>query len=431
MIANSLTTQTLSKMFKPIFNYLKLIAIVGFIVSCQKDNEPIIVPEVITSNITSISGTTALSGGNILSDGGAEITSRGVCWSKEENPTINDFKTEDGQGIGEFTSSLTNLEESTTYHVRAYATNEAGTFYGEDLVFTILGKPILATKTASDITTSSVISGGIIKSDGGSMITLKGVCWSETSSPTIEDHTTDKGTGANDFSSTIDGLKRNTIYYMRAYALNDIGISYGEEIAFKTFEVMDIDGNGYHAVTIGSQTWLTSNLKVTKYRNGDPIPNITDGSEWGNLTDGAYCDYENKSSNSDIYGRLYNWYAVDDNRNLAPEGCHVASKTEWEEMINFLGGEDIAGGKLKQTGTSLWQSPNKGATNESGFTALPGGGRGFENVFSNQGIDCSWWTSSENQATTAYGKYVVFSTTSSFGYSSGKENGSYVRCIKD
>lgn len=138
--------------------------------------------------------------------------------------------------------------------------------------------------------------------------------------------------------------------------------------------VTDYDGNVYQTVLIGDQCWMMENLKVTHYRNGDPIPHVTDGVTWGNLTSGAYCNYNNDEGNVATYGRLYNWYAVDDSRNIAPAGWHVPSDAEWQTLVDYLGGDAVAGGKMKEAGTTHWASPNTGATNESGFTALPGGG---------------------------------------------------------
>jgi uncharacterized protein (TIGR02145 family) len=141
----------------------------------------------------------------------------------------------------------------------------------------------------------------------------------------------------------------------------------------------DFDGNVYKTITIGSkgskstQTWMAENLKVTHYQNGDPIPYVTD-TTWMNLSTGAYCNYNYTSANSTTYGHMYNLFSIIDGRNIAPTGWHVASADEWNSMINFLGGASIAGGKLKETGTTHWKLPNAGATNSSGFTAIPGGG---------------------------------------------------------
>ena len=184
-------------------------------------------------------------------------------------------------------------------------------------------------------------------------------------------------------------------------------------------------------MTIGTQVWMAEDLKVATYRNGEPIPNIADGTAWGSLTTGAYCNYGNVASNSTTYGRIYNWYAVDDNRNVAPPGWHVATQAEWNTLVTFLGGDDVAGGKLKESGTTHWESPNTGATNQTGFTALPGAERGFQKTFSNFGLEESWRTAMKNDAATAFGRYVVFSTTTCHWESVAKENGSHVPCVKD
>jgi len=136
--------------------------------------------------------------------------------------------------------------------------------------------------------------------------------------------------------------------------------------------VKDIDGNIYHTVKIGGQLWMAENLKVTRYCNGDPIPYVSDIAVWTTLTTGAYCNYDNNEINADTYGHLYNWYAVNDSRNIAPKGWHVPSDAEWKILVDYLGGSEVAGGKIKETGRTHWVG-NASATNESGFSALPGG----------------------------------------------------------
>ncbi len=148
-------------------------------------------------------------------------------------------------------------------------------------------------------------------------------------------------------------------------------IQFNNDLTYGT--MTDQDGNTYKTITIGTQTWMAENLKTTKYRNGDPIPNVTDISEWYHLTTGAYCDYINTPGSDVTYGKLYNWHTVADSRNIAPTGWHVPSDAEWAILIEYLGGSDVAGGKLKETGTTHWYNPTTEATNESGFTGLPGG----------------------------------------------------------
>ena len=197
--------------------------------------------------------------------------------------------------------------------------------------------------------------------------------------------------------------------------------------------VTDIDGNVYHTVTIGTQVWMVENLKTTKYRNGDPIPNVTDNLNWSNLTTGAYCNYNNNSNNSTTYGRLYNWYAVNDNRNIAPTGWHIPSDAEWDILKTFLGDPNTAGGKLKETGTSHWLSPNTGATNEYNFTGLPGEWRSnVDGSFSPLG-GCNgyWWSGTEKDASSSWFRNVNYNAATIYIFYTHKASAASVRCVKD
>jgi uncharacterized protein (TIGR02145 family) len=195
--------------------------------------------------------------------------------------------------------------------------------------------------------------------------------------------------------------------------------------------VTDIDGNVYHTVTIDKQVWMVENLKVTHYRNGDSIRRVTNNSSWSNLSTGAYCDYANSPGNSITYGRLYNWYAVTDPRNLAPEGWHVPSDAEWTVLTNNLGGQLSAGGKLKETGTSHWLSPNAAATNEIGFTALPGGKRYGDGSFDNIGTTAAWWSSTGHNSGMSWGRGIDYNLSSIYWYGTYNETGLSVRCVKN
>ncbi|MBN1892990.1 fibrobacter succinogenes major paralogous domain-containing protein [bacterium] len=158
----------------------------------------------------------------------------------------------------------------------------------------------------------------------------------------------------------------------------------------------DIDGNVYRTVKIGSQIWMAENLKVTRYRNGDAIRNVTDDSTWTKLTKGARCAFENSENNAKIYGYLYNWYAVNDYRKIAPPGWHIPKDAEWQTLVDYLGGADVAGGKMKEAGTTHWISPNAGATNECGFSGLPGGYRECSNgSFLFLGFNAYLWSATE------------------------------------
>ncbi|MBK8484992.1 MAG: fibrobacter succinogenes major paralogous domain-containing protein [Saprospiraceae bacterium] len=247
--------------------------------------------------------------------------------------------------------------------------------------------PVLTTTVISSITAISASSGGNIVSDGGSPVTARGIVWSTSPNPTIAFSTkTNNGSGIGSFTSSVTGLSALTTYYLRAYATNSKGTGYGNEINFTTGQsiitVTDIDGNVYPTVKICNQTWIAKNLDVSRYQNGDVIPQARTEFEWTQSTYGAWCYYALNSDTGIIYGKMYNWHAVNDPRGLAPKGYHIPSYDEWLTLANCLGGETIAGDALKETGTRHWNAPNAGATNSSGFTALPGGNISFSNGLS-------------------------------------------------
>ncbi len=194
----------------------------------------------------------------------------------------------------------------------------------------------------------------------------------------------------------------------------------------------DQQGNVYKTIVIGTQEWMAENLKSTIYRNGDPIANITNATQWTGLTTGAWCHYNNSSSNECPYGKLYNWYAVVDPRNVCPTGWHVPTDAEWITLANFLGGEAVAGGKMKSTGTQYWLSPNTSATNESGFSGLPGGGRYNDSGnFYTVGTNGSWWSSTESSTTNAWYRYLGYTNGTAYRSTNSKQSGFSVRCLRD
>jgi len=221
-----------------------------------------------------------------------------------------------------------------------------------------------------------------------------------------------KGATTGKVSVTVNGIKSNEV----------------------DFTVKPSEPEDFESVTIGTQTWMKKNLDVDHYRNGDPIPQVTDQTQWANLTTGAWCYYDNDPANGEIYRKLYNWYAVNDPRGLAPDGWHVPSNEEWTILTNYLGGSDIAGGKLKEAGIAHWISPNNGATNESGFTALPSGVRNynFDGLYMLIGFYSYWWSSTKDNwdnkilsigINSDYDDILNLLFPMSFGIS--------VRCVKD
>ena len=293
------------------------------------------------------------------------------------------------------------------------------------------GLPILKTSDVSSITTSSVICGGNISSDGGSSILARGVCWNTSQYPTITNNITSDGTGKGSFSSLIESLDPETKYYVRAYATNNKGTKYGNEQNFTTAKgeriIKDKDGNIYHSITIGTQTWMVENLITTKYNDGTTIPNVTDNTTWYSLTTGGYCDYNNAIVYGTEYGHLYNWYAVNTGK-LAPTGWHVPTYDEWFILINYLGGYTVAGGKLKAL--TDWNAPNTDATNSTGFTGYPGGLQG-PSGFLRAGSHGYWWTSSVYSSNLSYLIYISYNNAQCLGNWVEQYSGLSVRCIKD
>ena len=218
------------------------------------------IPTINTTAASLITATTATSGGNITSDGGASVTIRGICWSTITNPTIANNKTTDGTGTGNISSNITGLSPGTTYHIRAYATNSVGTAYGSDITFTTLAIPTLNTTVASLITGTTATTGGYITSDGGASITSRGVCLSTTANPTISNSKTADGTGTGTFISNITGLIPITIYHIRAYAINSVGIAYGSDLTFTTLTYIPIINTNVASLITGTTATTGGNI---------------------------------------------------------------------------------------------------------------------------------------------------------------------------
>jgi hypothetical protein len=215
-------------------------------------------PIVTTNEISSITSNSAVCGGNVTSDGGNSVTARGVCWGTSLNPTTSNPRTIDGSGTGSYTSNITGLTASTTYFVRAYATNSKGTSYGSNVSFTTNSTsttmPIVTTNPVSSITSKSAVCGGNVKSDGGATVTERGVCWSTKSNPTTDNSRTNDGNGTGSFTSNITGLSANSTYYVRAYATNSIGTAYGNDISFTTI------GETTQSLKVGTLTFYANSI---------------------------------------------------------------------------------------------------------------------------------------------------------------------------
>jgi uncharacterized protein (TIGR02145 family) len=397
-------------------------------------------PTVTTTAATSIAQKTAVAGGNVTADGGGSIIAAGTCWAITANPTIANSKTTDATATGSFVSNLTGLDAGTLYHIRAYATNSAGTSYGSDLTFTTVNPTPPAVTTAvvspASITDVAAVSGGSITDDGNGIISAKGVCWSTSTAPDLTNSKTNEGGGTASFVSNLGPLLPGTTYYVRAYATNSLGTtSYGNEYSFNT-KVADGDGNLYTYVVVNSQVWLTEDLKTTKYSDGSGVPLVTDNSAWAALAAPGYCWYNNDIANKPTYGAIYNWYAVDaasnGGKNVCPALWHVATEAEWESLITFVGGPTVAGGILKEAGTVHWTVDN--GTNTVGFTALPGGERVWsDGGFAELGTDSYHWTSTEDEylSTNGWGQGMTTTTIATVKGGYPKVAGASVRCLKN
>ena len=324
----------------------------------------------------------------------------------------------------------------------------------DSITYTIPTPGNLATLTTlpiGNLTSTSAQSGGIITSNGGTLVTQRGVVWSTSPNPTTANNTTSDGSGTGSYTSNLTNLTANTTYYVRAYATNSAGTAYGNELSFTTSAggggIVSNPGAGvtyngytYPSIVLGNgQEWMAENLRTTAYRNGDPIPNVTPSNgQWTMLSTGAWCHFNNDSQYENPYGKLYNWYAVADPRNVCPTGWHVPTDNEWSTFINYLdpnanGGENTpntAGDKMKSTGTQYWLSPNQDANNESGFSGLPGGFRNSSGMYGGLSGGGWWWSSTEYSTFVAWYRLVGYDTGLRRNAIS-KASGLSVRCLKD
>jgi len=391
-----------------------------------------VVPSITTSAITNITSTTATVGGNVTGDGGGTVTERGVYWGT--NPLVNGTKLQIGSNTGVFFTNLTGLttNTNTTYYIKAYAINSQGAGYGDQVNFTtgVISVPV----AAFTATPTTITAGQSVQFTDQSTNTPTSWSWAfgdgGTSTTRNPSHTyATAGTYTVSLTAT-NSFGSNTQTKTNYITVNSVsgGIIFNPDLTYGS--VTDIDGNIYKTIIIGTQTWMAENLKTTKYRNGDPIPNVTDNTAWYALSTGSYCWYNNDAATyKATYGVLYNWGAVSDSRNIAPTGWHIPTDAEWTTLTTFLGGESVAGGKLKETGTTHWQSPNTGATNSSGFTALPGGCRVQIGTFDSVNGGGYWWSSTDNSITNAWNRSIFYGSVDRV--SNYKHNGFSVRCLRD
>ena len=345
---------------------------------------------------------------------------------------------------------------------RALTPQEITNLYNSQLpTQTSLCLPTITTSSPTSVGVDTVVIGGDISNDGGSSIVLRGVCCSTSPNPNMGNQRTEDGSGTGSFNTVLRGLASSTTYYARSYAKNSNGVVvYGNEVSFTTSAslpgvrcpgiptVTDIDGNIYNTVQIGTQCWTQSNLKTSKYRNGDSILTGYDSIQWYNLFyTPAYSIYNNDYQNDQIFGKLYNHHVVVDSRGVCPTGWYVPSDNDWNLLIKHIDSNSntscnnclqtqYGGGALKSSAIlpaqGGWMSPNTGATNSSGFMGIPGGMRdGHSGIYTGLGTEAFWWTSSSSYA--GFPGRLLYHNQASF-YKGGNFHGLYgfsVRCLKN
>lgn len=435
---------------------------------CKKE-DPVTSPLLTTLTVTEITVSNAKSGGEITSDGGGRITSRGVVWGTSTYPATDNHTgiTDDGSGSGGYVSNLTGLSPYITYYLRAYASNSAGTSYGNELQFTTEGLlAVVTTASVGRITQTSAFAGGNVTMDGTPTVNARGIVWSTWHTPTVEINLgrTINGTGSGSFSSSITGLTPETTYYVRAYATSVLGTTYGMEEEFNTTSNDGLpwigmpsftdsrDGNVYNTVQIGDQCWMVENLKY--------LPVVHPGSASVSLEVRYHVyDYAGDvaseaalTDNYKNYGVLYTWMAALD---ACPDGWHLPSYAEFTKMTDYLmnkynitnSNNDInalgnvlksrrqvdspLGGNYATTIHPRWDyHATHYGTDAFGFSAFPGGSRG--GTFNNLGTRGSWWTSTGVEGGSAWAAQI------SHEYSYILYQGSLmginafsVRCLKD
>ena len=406
-----------------------------------------------TTTPTLIKASTAVSGGNVCSS----CTIKGICWSTSPSPVATlPTKTTNGSGTGSFTISMTGLKPATRYYVRLYYGNPVvNPFTGQSSIVYGYGNectfvtatadlPVLTTTAISGATDIAAVSGGNITSSIGAAVTQKGVCWSTSPNPTTSLATkTSQGGGIGAFTSNVSGLLPSTTYYIRAYATNSAGTAYGNQITFSTG--VTYQGQLYAPVTIGTKTWLKPDLRAEKYANGDFIPSYNPSMSWATITTGAYSLTAGNcitiSGQPNTCDKLYNYYAVIDPRGLCPTGWHVATAADFTSIENALGNAG-AGGKLKSTATitvsssgfstgSGWDAPNTGATNSTGFTAVPTGQ--FETTLVHTGTTqmATWWLGGSSSTSLSSAKRVSHNSADISMLPVSRNTGLAVRCVKN
>lgn len=358
-------------------NFIFVLLPLVFSTACKK-REDKSAPRLTTVGVDNINSFSARSGGSFIEPEEREVIEKGVCWSSTGIPDISDNKTVVSGGSSYFISELSGLTPSTVYFVRAYATNRYRTGYGNLVTFTSEIPPdvprFLDPKSTS-ISTNFASVNCEMTYRGAGLLQKLGLCWSKNPNPTINDNTALAfGILTNANSCTYDismqQLEPNTNYYVRAFGVTKNGTGYSNEKIVRTYygTVKDYDNNIYNTIKIGGTEWMAENLRVKNFNNGQYLWVDAVGLDWGGYTVPAYTPAGVGSLS--LYGNLYNWFSIIDSRNIAPPGWHVATKADWQNLLDALGGAAKAAYKMKAS-TVAWQSSL--SSNEAGFSAVGAG----------------------------------------------------------
>lgn len=399
-----------------------------FITACKKKEDES-APRIAESYISQIASYSARASVSGISNG--PILEKGVCWSNDHIPDITDSHTAAGDGDADFGVTIDDLEANMTYYVRTYATNKYRTGYGKVLKFTTASPPVLPvlkTNNPTSVTQFSAMCSGVLQSNTYKPILSIGFCWATHTKPKITDfvktYTASVYTGYT-YSTAISGLSNNTTYYLRAYITNADGTGYGDEITFKTAygSVTDYNGNVYGTIMIGGKEWMTENLRVNRFNDGTSIPFVNNTTSWSSITTPGYCNYNNASTTLAVYGKLYNWYCVNNAKNIAPVGWHVANSSDWMALENELGSDITA--KMKISGAQYWYYGN--GTNESGFSAIGCGYCDQSQYFTDQTYSTYYWIKGSSPYARTLNYYYTNLNTEYMSSNSGLS----IRCVKD
>jgi uncharacterized protein (TIGR02145 family) len=394
-------------------------------------------PTVDTDSIGSISGTGATFYGKVTADGDTAVTAQWFKYGLSAG-SLTDSLAVSGV-VTPFSAVASGLANGTTYYVAAFAKNVKGTSPGDTLSFTTYAAPTVDTDTASSVTSSAATLSATITATGGAAVSATGFKYATNSALTTPTDIAGSGT-SSPFTGSLTGLTAATQYWAVGYATNSVGTSYGDTITFTTSaastppstpssgfvtcgDSVSYDGYMYPTVLIGSQCWFKENLRNDNYNDGTAIPGNLDDNNWIYSISAAQTVYYDDPASLATYGRLYNWYAVNESRGLCPTGWHVPTDAEWTALETQLGGASIAGSKLK---TATW-----GGDNSSGFSALPGGARYSSSGYFNDFGAYGYWWSSSTSGSFAWLRYLDYGNSNVTRYSNNRGYGFSVRCLQD